>query len=164
MRFTHVWVCLSIGLILSLSRLGLQGQNGAERTESSLRSPAPPASVHSPTALGTSCPRGVCWAQPKYMETSVSVRVNHPPPESSICPRLHAWHCPFCRFVSNLPGARGIFPDQGSIENILSPASWASGFLTTRPQGREIPSQPSKIIYPETLNVILQIIGPSQLK
>ena len=62
------------------------------------------------------------------------------------------------------PEPSGIFPDQGLIENTLSPASLAGGFFTTGPPGREVPSQPSKIIYPETVHVVLQIIGPSGLK
>ena len=36
------------------------------------------------------------------------------------------------------PEPGGIFPDQGSIENTLSPASSAGGFFTTGPPGRDI--------------------------
>ena len=46
----------------------------------------------------------------------------------------------------------------------FTPASSAGGFFTTGPPGREVPSQPSKIIYPETVHVVLQIMAPSRLK
>ena len=100
-RTLGVWVCLSIGGILSWSRLGCRGPRGAERTESSLGSPAPPMGAHgrarSPTALGTSCPRGACRPAAAHLQRrhpcpSVSVILVQSPP--SACPRLHAWHCP----------------------------------------------------------------------
>ena len=74
-----------------------------------------------------------------------------------MCPRLHAWHRPFCRFVSNLPGALWHRPGSGvRWKTPCPPASSAGGSFTTGPPGREVPSQPSKSIYPETVHVVLQ--------
>ena len=104
---------------------------------------------------------------PPTTEASVSVRVRHPRPESPVClpsPSRLALSVHSVGSSRTCPEPGGIFPDQGSIENTLSPASSAGGFFTTGPPGREVPSQPSKLIYPETVHVVLQLIGPSRLK
>ena len=148
-----------------MSRLGFRGQHGAERTESSLRSPAPPVHAFPNSPRNILPQRSVLATTLLHGDISVSQCQLSP----SRVPRLSA-----VAFMTGTvhpvglyricPEPSGIFLDQGSIENTLSPASLTGGFLTTGPPGRDVPSEPSKIIYPETLNVILQIIGPSQLK
>ena len=148
-----------------MSRLGFRGQHGAERTESSLRSPAPPMHTLPNSPRNILPQRSVLATAHLHRDISVSQCQSSP----SRVPHLSA--------LAFMPGTvhpvglyricpepNGIFLDQGLIGNTLSPAALAGGFLTTGPPGRDVPSQPSKIIYPETLNVILQIIGPSRLK
>ena len=164
-----MWVCLSIGGILSWSRLGSRGPRGAERTENALRSPAPPTRTRARTLPNG--PRNILPQRsvPATTHLHGDVRVRPCQSSSSRVPRPSAlaFTPGTVRSVGSYrtcPEPGGIFPDQGSIENTLSPASSAGGFFTTGPPGREVPSQPSKIIYPETVHVVLQIMSPSRLK
>ena len=78
---------------------------------------------------------------PPTTEASVSVRVSHPRPESPVClpsPSRLALSVHSVGSYRTYPEPGGIFPDQGSIENTLSPASSAGGFFTTGPPGREV--------------------------
>ena len=71
---------------------------------------------------------------PPTTEASVSVRVRHPRPESPVClpsPSRLALSVHSVGSSRTCPEPGGIFPDQGSIENTLSPASSAGGFFTT---------------------------------
>lgn len=126
--------------------------------------PQVPCSSHararSPTVLGTACPEERAGHNPpprrrRRQCPSASVILVQSP--RAVGPRLHAWHRPFCRCVSNLPGALWHRPGSGvRWKTPCPPASSAGGSFTTGPPGREVPSQPSKSIYPETFHVVLQ--------
>ena len=132
---------------------------GAPRSREEREFPQVPCPSHararSPTVLGTACPRGARAGHnppPRRRRRqcpSASVILVQAP--RAVCPRLHAWHCPFCRCVSNLPGALWHRPGSGvRWKTPCPPASSAGGFFTAGPPGREVPSRPSTIIYPET--------------
>ena len=138
-----MWVCLSIGGILSWSRLGSRGPRGAERTENALRSPAPPTRTRARTLPNG--PRNILPQRsvPATTHLHGDVRVRPRQSSSSRVPRPSAlaFTPGTVRSVGSYrtcPEPGGIFPDQGSIENTLSPASSAGGFFTTGPPSMRV--------------------------